>query len=86
MNKLAMYTALQEEYLANVTSLFEENIFEMLVYDEVERFTSNTDPLFNYPFTKRKNIISKFTIANISDITSEDQLDTYHYNKEVVEF
>ena len=37
--------------MANVTSLFAENIFEMVMYDEIEKFPSNTDPLFNYPYT-----------------------------------
>ena len=51
MNMIRMYDGLMEEYMANVTSLFKESIFEMVVYDEIERFPSNVDPLFNYPFT-----------------------------------
>ena len=57
MNMIRMYDGLMEEYMANVTSLFRESIFEMVVYDEIERFPSNVDPLFNYPFTLRKNVI-----------------------------
>ena len=58
MNRKAVYEEAQASYLANVTSIFKEYIFEMIVYDEVERFPSDTDPLFNYPFTQRKNIIN----------------------------
>ena len=72
MNRLEMYKALQRDYLSNVTILFKENIYEMVVYDEVEKFPSIDDEKvqFNYPFMDRKNIISKFQVSNISDVTS----------------
>jgi len=57
---IRMFDGLMEEFMANVTSLFRESIFEMVVYDEIERFPSNVDPLFNYPFTLRKNVIQQF--------------------------
>ena len=51
MNRKTIYDAMQLNYQDTVTELFGENVFEMVVYDEIERFPSNTDPLFNYPFT-----------------------------------
>ena len=46
----------------------------MVVYDEVERFPRDTDPLFNYPFRERKNIINQFTVLDVSEVN-----ETYSY-------
>ena len=46
----------------------------MVVYDEVERFPRDTDPLFNYPFRERKNIINQFSVTDVSEVS-----ETYLY-------
>lgn len=44
---------------------------ELVIYDEIERFPSFKDKLFNYPFTNRKNIPWSWTVDNVT-LVKED--------------
>ena len=45
--------------------------FELVVYDEIEIFRSNSDPEFDYPYGRRKTSLDLTTL----DVTSLEFLD-----------
>lgn len=44
---------------------------EMAVYDETEYFRDSSDPLFNYPYADRKQIIGKYKLKFDANITND---------------
>ena len=51
---------------------------DLVLYDETEYFRQHNHPLFNYPFTPRKNILSTFKF----NVQFDDPNYTFH-NEEI---
>ena len=39
--------------------------FELVLYDEIEKFREYDDPQFSYPYQKRKSKLNSFTLENL---------------------
>lgn len=50
---------------------------KLVVYDEFEKFHSYKEPLFNYPYEKRKNTIGSFHVE--FDFEYDDRIKNYKY-------
>ena len=66
-------------YLRKVTSAFGQNLlyfykyldsilfkkidYELVIYDEIEKFRKHHDPKFNYPYDTRKSKLNSFTLS-----------------------
>ena len=51
------------EYLDK--EVFQKLDFELVIYDEIEKFKDYDNPEFNYPYQKRKSNLNSFTISNV---------------------
>ena len=70
----------QSEFETYIDGLLQSFDIELIVYDEVENFKSYDDPEFNYPFERRKNLLSRYTFATSIDQETSD----YEYPTEEV--
>ena len=48
---------------------------ELVVYDETESFTDSKDPLFNYPYSDRKQIIGSYKLKFENETSSSTVFD-----------
>jgi len=39
--------------------------FELVLYDEIEKFREYDDPQFSYPYQNRKSKLNSFTLENL---------------------
>ena len=49
-----------EDYKEYLVKEYEKLEMRVVVYDEFELFRDYSDPLFNYPYEKRKNLLGSF--------------------------
>ena len=47
-----------EAFKKNLVTLLKKIKMDIVIYDETEKFLNYKSPIFNYPYEKRKNIIS----------------------------
>ena len=60
---LEIYNKHFEEFLKiKSESLFSKFDFQLVVYDEIEKFRDYDHPLFGYPYDKRKIQVNSFTL------------------------
>ena len=72
---------LKEDVLSKVS-------FDLVIYDEIEKFRDYDHPDFNYPFQARKTIVNSFTLDNsmIEYVDGIYSLLNYEYSRQEVKF
>jgi hypothetical protein len=84
-----------EEFLkVKSQSLFSKFDFQLVVYDEIEKFRNYDDPMFGYPYDDRKIQVNSFTLNptyfQIEEVSShllyEKVPDNYLYTSQQVNF
>lgn len=48
-----------DSFKKNLATLMKKFMMDIVVYDESEKFLNYKSPFFNYPYEKRKNLITR---------------------------
>lgn len=75
-----------DAYKRHVIGLFDKYGMEIVVYDEVEKFRQYSNPLFEYPFEKRKNFLQSVPFAIDVPVSADGKNNEYSYNSDKVNF
>ena len=62
--------------------------FELVLYDEIEKFRDYDDPEFDYPYQPRKTKLNSFTLdnTNFQYVDGTFSLINYEYSREDIKF
>jgi len=63
---VSYYNAYQNDYRTKIMEKFALFELDVVMYDESEYFRPWDHPLFNYPYTPRKNILNTIKISNLT--------------------
>ena len=85
----------EQSYLKKITAAFDQNLiyfyeylnsflfqkidFELVIYDEIEKFRKHHDPNFNYPYDARKSKLNSFTLSPLEFDYSNENLVLLNY-------
>lgn len=76
--KMNTYKWLLDEYRANFTKKLASVDLELVISDESERFEDYNSKLFDYPYEKRRSIVSTYKMY-VDDITLGTELSGYNF-------
>ena len=84
MDKVNEFERMKTAFQQKVDEAFALYDFDLVVYDEIEYFRDYKNPLFNYPYQKRKNKVQSFSFSADPDRIADDG--AYDYNQLQLKF
>lgn len=80
---ISYYNKFQTYYFAQMSAKLKQYDVDLIVYDETEFFRPWNDPLFDYPYVKRKNHLTSYKFTFDQGMQSSGE---YTFHSQELEF